>query len=141
LLFLFPGRGYDSAAIDKYNALACAEMEEIRDFLLLHYKATERTDTPFWQHCRAIRLTPSLEHRWAMYRENGHIVTTLGDLFKESSWFAVFTGQGVEPIAYHPFADLPSAAELQRRLDLIRGDVVKRVQSFPTHDEYLRGMR
>jgi tryptophan halogenase len=138
LLFLFPGRGFDPAVIARYNALAAAEMEEIRDFLLLHYKATERDDTPFWQHCRAIQLTPTLEQRWALFRENGHIVTALGDLFKESSWFAVFTGQGVEPVAYHPFADLPSAAELQRRLDLIRGDVVKRVQSFPTHDDYLR---
>jgi tryptophan halogenase len=138
LLFLFPGRGYDPATIARYNALAAAEMEEIRDFLLLHYKATERTDTRFWQHCRAIQLTPSLEHRWAMYRENGHIVTAPGDLFKESSWFAVFTGQGVKPVAYHPFADLPNGAELQRRLDLIRGDVSKRVQSFPTHDEFLR---
>ena len=141
LLFLFPGRGYDAATLARYNALAAAEMEEIRDFLLLHYKATERTDTPFWQHCRAIPLTPSLEQRWAMYRENGNIVNAPGDLFKESSWFAVFTGQGVRPATYHPFADLPNAAELQRRLDLIRGDVLKRVQSFPTHDEYLRGMR
>jgi tryptophan 7-halogenase len=140
LLFLFPGRGFDPATIARYNALAAAEMEEIRDFLLLHYKATERDDTPFWQHCRAIQLTPSLEQRWALFRENGHIVTAPGDLFKESSWFAVFTGQGVKPVAYHPFADLPSAAELQRRLDLIRGDVVKRVQSFPTHDDYLRAL-
>ena len=140
LLFLFPARGYDPATLAKYNALAGAEMEEIRDFLLLHYKATERTDTPFWRHCQAIRLTQSLEQRWAMYRENGHIVTAPGDLFKESSWFAVFTGQGVKPAAYHPFADLLNSAELNRRFDLIRGDVTKRVQSFPTHDDYLRAV-
>jgi tryptophan halogenase len=105
---------------------------------LFHYKATERTDTPFWRHCQAIRPTESLAQRWAMYRENGHIVVAPGDLFRESNWFAVFTGQGVKPVGYHPFADLPSAAELMRRLDLIRSDVLKRVQSFPTHDDYIR---
>jgi tryptophan halogenase len=138
LMFLFPGRDYDPATIATYNELARTEMEEIRDFLLLHYKATERVDTPFWRHCQALRLTPSLQHRWAMFRQSGHIVVALGALFKESSWFAVFAGQGVEPAAYHPFADLPSAVELDRRLNLIRGDVRKRVESFPTHDEYLR---
>ena len=138
LMSLFPGQHFDPAAIAKYNALAQVEMEEIRDFLLLHYKATERTDTPFWRHCQAIKLTDSLEQRWEMYRQNAHLVVAPHELFKDSSWFAVFTGQGVSPKAYHPFADLPSDAELKRRLELIRGDVEKRMQSFPTHDAYIR---
>jgi tryptophan halogenase len=138
LLLVFPGRGFDPAAIAKYNALVRGEMEEIRDFLLLHYKATERTDTPFWEHCRALPLTESLQQRWDIFERNGHVLVELHELFKESSWFAVFTGQGVHPRAYHPFADLPSDAELQRRLDLIRSDVGKRVQSLPSHDAYIR---
>jgi tryptophan halogenase len=138
LLLLFPGQGFDPAVISKYNEFARIEMEEIRDFLLLHYKATERTDTPFWQHCQAIPLTESLKQRWEMFEGNAHIVVGPTELFKESSWFAVFTGQGVRPSAYHPFADLPNDQELQRRLDLIRADVEKRVQSFPSHDAYIR---
>ena len=38
----------------------------------------------------------------------------------------------------HPSADIPSNDELERRLQLISGDVQKRVQAFPTHDEYIR---
>jgi tryptophan 7-halogenase len=138
LMFLFPGDRFDQSTIDKFNGMVRSEYEEIRDFLVLHYKATERDDTPFWRHCQAIKSPDSLRQRWEMYRENGNIVTSLGDLFKESSWFAVFTGQGVNPVRYHPLADIPSNEELERRMQLISGDVAKRVKGFPTHDEYIR---
>jgi tryptophan halogenase len=138
LLFLFPSSGFDQATIDKFNSMVRGEYEEIRDFLVLHYKATERTDTAFWRHCQAIKLPDTLKQRWEMYRQSANIVVAPGDLFKESSWFAVYTGQGVQPSHYHPFADIPAGDELQRRMELISGDVVKRVASFPTHDEYIR---
>jgi tryptophan halogenase len=139
LLFMFPGsKDIDPATIAKYNDLARLEMEEIRDFLVLHYKATERNDTPFWQHCQSIELTDTLRARWEMYQHSANIAVALGDLFKESSWFAVFTGQGVRPAQHHPFANIPSDPELQRRLDLISTDVMKRVNSLPAHDDYIR---
>jgi tryptophan halogenase len=73
-----------------------------------------------------------------MYQRNAQIVSPPGDLFRESSWFAVYTGQGVLPQAHHPFADIPPADEIERRMQIISGDVQKRVESFPTHDEYIR---
>jgi tryptophan halogenase len=138
LLFLFPGAGFNQVTIDKFNAMVRGEYEEIRDFLVLHYTATERDDTPFWRHCQAIRKPDSLLQRWEMYQRNAQIVSPPGDLFRESSWFAVYTGQGVLPQAHHPFADIPPADEIERRMQIISGDVQKRVESFPTHDEYIR---
>ena len=138
LLFMLPGAGFSQATIDKFNALARYELEEIRDLLLLHYTATVRDDTPFWRHCRAIEKPDSLKQRWEMYEHSGNIIVAAADLFKEASWFAVYTGQGVQPRAYHPFADIPSDEELMRRFNLMAGDVQKRVQSFPSHDEYIR---
>jgi tryptophan halogenase len=138
LLFFFPGGGFDQATIDKFNTLAREELEEIRDVLVLHYMATEREDTPFWRHCRAIPMPDSLRQRWEMYEESGNIIIEAGVLFKEASWFAIMNGQGLRPHAYHPFADIPPTEELARRFELIRGDVDKRVATFPMHDEYIR---
>jgi tryptophan halogenase len=138
LLFLFPKSGIHQASIDKFNALSRTEYEEIRDFLVLHYTATERDDTPFWRHCRAIRKPDSLIQRWEMFVETGIIHCQPTDLFKDPSWFAVFTGQGVQPKAWHPAADIPDDAELERRFALISADVRRRVENFPTHDEFLR---
>jgi tryptophan halogenase len=83
-------------------------------------------------------LPDSLKLRWDMYQETANIVTASGELFRESSWFAVFAGQGIAPRAYHPFADIPSDVELARRLELISGDVRKRVDALPMHDEFIR---
>jgi tryptophan halogenase len=138
LMFLFPGNTFDPATIAKYNAMAYAEFEETRDFLVLHYNAVEREDTPFWRHCRAIRIPETLRAKWEMYKESGNIVAVPGDLFRESSWFAVYTGQGCIPRTWHPFANIPNEAELMRRMDLISSDVRKVVQGFPMHDDYLR---
>ncbi|HEX6636905.1 MAG TPA: tryptophan halogenase family protein, partial [Steroidobacteraceae bacterium] len=138
LLFMLPSAGFDQATMDKFNALARSEIEDIRDFIILHYAATERDDTPFWRHCRAMKVPDSLRQRWEMYERSGHIIVAAYDLFKEASWFAVFQGQGVKARAYHPFADIPSDQELQRRFDLMAGDVKKRVATFPLHDEYIR---
>jgi tryptophan halogenase len=138
LMFMFPGQGFDEATIAKYNDVTRIETEEIRDFLVLHYKATERVDTPFWRHCQAIPAPDSLRQRWEMYENSANLFITPGDLFKESSWFAVYTGQGVNPKSWHPFADIPDPAELTRRLDIIASDVRKRAESFPSHDEYIR---
>jgi tryptophan halogenase len=138
LLFLFPGDGFDQATIDKYNATLRNESEQIRDFLVLHYTATERDDVPFWRHCRAIKKPDSLVQKIEMYESNGHIMTLPGELFQDSSWFAVLDGQGYRARACHPFANLISDAELEQRFALISSDVKKVVGSFPTHDEFIR---
>jgi tryptophan halogenase len=138
LLFMFPGDGFDPATIDKFNALAKKELEEIRDLLVLHYTATERTDTAFWNLCRAIPRPESLRQRWEMYERNGNIVIEAGLLFKEPSWFAILHGQGVQARAYHPFADIPSDEELANRFARISDAVARRVATYPMHDDYIR---
>ncbi|HTU64513.1 MAG TPA: tryptophan halogenase family protein [Steroidobacteraceae bacterium] len=138
LMFLFPGNGFDQAAIDKYNQMVASEAEQIRDFLVLHYTATERDDVPFWRHCRAIRKPDSLKQKIAMYEANGHVMSLPGELFQDSSWFAVMHGQGIHARSCHPFANLVPDAELERRFEMISTDVRNLVSTFPTHDEFIK---
>jgi tryptophan halogenase len=124
--------------MDKFNTLARIELEEIRDFLVLHYAATARDDTPFWRHCQAIDKPDTLRQRWEMYEQTGNIIIEAGILFREASWFAVLHGQGVRAKSYHPFADIPSKEELARRFAVMTDAVRQRVATFPMHDEYIR---
>src|SRR5919108_303976 len=89
-------------------------------------------------HCRNIRKPDSLVAIWERYQRSGTIVAVPTELFREHSWFAVFTGQEVIPRTWHPFADIPDDAELERRLKLISSDIRKVVDNFLPHDEYLR---
>jgi tryptophan halogenase len=73
-----------------------------------------------------------------MYQRAGVIYSDANDMFKVPSWFSIFEGQGVRAQGWHPFADIPSDVELSRRFALLSADVLKRVQSFPLHDEFIR---
>ena len=52
LMTLFPSRRFDEHEIERYNDPAVEEYVDIRDFLVLHYNATERDDSDFWNYCR-----------------------------------------------------------------------------------------
>ena len=37
------------------------EYEDVRDFIIAHYKITRRSDDPFWDHVRTMDVPDSLE--------------------------------------------------------------------------------
>ena len=49
------------------------QLEQVRDFVMLHYKATERTDTPFWVETAAMSIPDSLAAKIELFRENGRV--------------------------------------------------------------------
>jgi tryptophan halogenase len=61
----FPARDCDPALIREYNRRMTADFEEVRDFIVLHYSATRRDDSPFWQWCKTMphSRVPSRAHR------------------------------------------------------------------------------
>jgi tryptophan halogenase len=137
LMTMFPNRGFDTADIDEYNAQVTFEYEHIRDFIILHYKATERDDSPFWNYCRTMPIPETLQHRMALYRSNGRIVREGDELFAEASWLQVMHGQRVRPTGYHPFADLRSKETVSAFLGDIKSVIGKCVGAMPTHAEFI----
>jgi tryptophan halogenase len=81
LLQMFPYDGVSDAAADRFNFLAERELEGIRDFIVLHYHATERDDSDFWRHCRTMAVPDSLAQRLALFREQAHVFQESHDLF------------------------------------------------------------
>ena len=124
--------------IDEFNQQTDWEMEHIRDFVILHYHATERRDSEFWRHCASMDIPPSLRHRIELFRETARVFRVPNELFAENSWIQVMLGQGIQPRHYHPTADLMEDAELTRFLETIRGHVERTVGGLPSHEAYLR---
>jgi tryptophan halogenase len=137
LMTMFPNRGFDTADIDEYNAQVTSEYEHIRDFIILHYKATERDDSPFWNYCRTMPIPETLQHRMELYRSNGRIVREGDELFAEASWLQVMHGQRVRPTGYHPFADLRSKETVNAFLGDIKSVIARCVGAMPTHAEFI----
>jgi tryptophan halogenase len=114
LMQLFPFAGISQAAVDRYNRQADDELEKIRDFIILHYKATERTDSPFWDRVRQMDIPDSLAQRIALFRQSAQVYQAPGELFQVDSWLQVLLGQRVRPEAYHHMGRLMPPQQLKQ---------------------------
>jgi tryptophan halogenase len=138
LLSNFPDMTFSQVDIDRYNRVITTETEEIRDFLVLHYKATERDDTPFWDYCRNMEVPDRLAEKIEVFRNSGRCFRENEELFNDTSWFAVMTGQLMQPRTYDPVAQLLSLEETQSRLEHIRTAVANSADYMPRHIDFIR---
>ncbi|MFM8586524.1 MAG: tryptophan halogenase family protein [Gammaproteobacteria bacterium] len=134
----FPDKGFNQADIDEFNRQSRFEYEKIRDFIILHYHATERDDSPYWDYCRTMRIPESLRHKMDIYLNHGRTVREGNELFAEVSWLQVMHGQGMRPTAWHPLADVLPEDEVARYLENIRQTILKCVAVMPEHSEFIR---
>jgi tryptophan halogenase len=121
----------------EFNEQSELDFVQIRDFLILHYKATNRRDSAFWRHCAEIPLPDSLAHRIDLFRETGRVFRKNDELFAENSWIQVMMGQGIVPLSYHPIARKLRDDELDKFLAHLRGHVAQTVQGLPRHADYI----
>lgn len=134
---MLPAGPVNERDIAEFNEQQFTDMEQIRDFLILHYKVTERRDSPFWRHCAALPLPPSLEQKIELFRETGRVFRKNEELFVENSWVQVMMGQGITPASYHPIAAKLSAEELDRFLAMLRDGVARTVAGLPDQQTYI----
>ncbi len=137
LLSNFPDRSFAQVDIDRYNRVLIEETEYIRDFIILHYKATEREDTPFWRYCRHMSIPERLAEKMRIYENSGRTFREHEELFNDTSWFAVLNGQCGPPRTYDPVADLMSFGETERRLQQIRTAIANSAGYMPDHRQFI----
>ena len=138
LMQMFPARGIKQSDINEFNKQSREEIEHIRDFIILHYKVTERQDSPFWKYCRSMSIPDSLTHRIDLFRETGRVFKIPDELFAENSWIQVMLGQGIEPEQYHQVVDVLSDEELKRFMKTIKDRVDRTVAKLPNHQAYIQ---
>lgn len=135
---MMPAQGRVSERdIAEFNDQQFQDMEQIRDFLILHYKVTDRRDSPFWRQCAAMEVPDSLTQKIELFRETGRVFRRNEELFAENSWVQVMMGQGIEPQSWHPIAEKLTDAELDKTLTHIREDVRRTVNGLPAHADYV----
>jgi tryptophan halogenase len=137
LIHWLPRRDFDQKVQDEFNRQMSNEYERVRDFLVLHYKATERDDTPFWNYCRTMAIPDSLAEKIDMFRANGRLIERQYDLFWESSWLAVLLGQGIVPSNHDPLCDAMPPLELDAMLRAMRRAIAEAAEGMPTQQAYI----
>lgn len=137
LLNLLPDRSWDPVDETEFNRLMHLEYERVRDFLILHYCATQRDDSEFWNYCRTMELPDSLAEKMELFRERGVVRMYRDGMFLEPSWLAVYYGQNIYPRRHDPLSDSIPAETLGRELEAMRGRYRAAASTMPLHSERL----
>lgn len=137
LLQMFPYDGIREPDVVEFNKQMKFEVDNVRDFIILHYHVTNRTDSPFWRQCREMDIPDSLRHRIELFRQAGRVFKLPTELFGENSWIQVMLGQGVEPEQYHPIVNMMSEEELTRFLTGLHSSVGDLVGQLPEHQRFI----
>ena len=137
LVRLFPDGEIDQANVDEFNRQSDFEWERIRDFIVLHYWATERDDSEFWKYCRSMELPPTLQRKIDLWCANGRVFREDEELFSEESWIQVFLGQGIVPHSYDPLVGIKSDAQIEQFLGNIASTIDRCVNVMPPHADYV----
>ena len=137
LLAMFPTKAFEQAETDRFNRVVAYEAERIRDFIILHYNATQRTDTEFWNYVRTMPVPDSLLEKYEIFRSRGRVFRENEELFNDTSWFAVMIGQNVAPASYDPVADVLTVDETRRRLAQTAEAIRNSADYMPSHAAFI----
>ncbi|WP_416307989.1 tryptophan halogenase family protein [Neptunicella sp. SCSIO 80796] len=133
----FPHQQINDAEVQSYNRQSQAEMEHIRDFIILHYKLTERDDSPFWRQCRIMQIPPSLKEKINLFKQTGKVFREQEELFAEVAWQQVFLGQGAIPEDIHPLASSLSEQQIRELLSNLKLIIDRNVDKLPLHQQFI----
>jgi len=137
LISLFPDKRFNPVERDEFNRQIKALYEDVRDFIILHYKATQRDDTPFWDYCRTMEIPASLQEKIDLWRAKGRLFRDNMELFQTTSYVAVMLGQGIVPEDYEPTADGLDEQKVAAALDQMRQAYLQLAQQLPTHQQFI----
>ncbi len=137
LLKMFPNEGIFQSTIDTYNAESKQEFETIRDFIVLHYHLTERTDSDFWNYMRNMDIPDRLKNKMAIFADSAAIFNDNNDIFRDASWLQVMMGQGSKPTDFHPAAKVPSNEDLLKTMHNLLRTKQQPLGHLTAHDQYL----
>lgn len=137
LIALFPDKTFNPVERAEYNKLTCMQFDQIRDFLILHYQATQRDDSDFWNYVRTMDVPDTLASKVELFRSKGRIFRFEDELFGVSNWLAVLLGQGIYPQNWDPMVDTFDMDAVKNNLDGMQNIIRKTAEHMPTHQAYI----
>lgn len=140
LATFFPYQNINPVDVDEFNRQSDFEFEKIRDFLILHYKATTRDDSEFWNYCRTMSIPETLKTKMELFQGSGRVFRESSEMFSEISWLEVMLGQHIQPASYHPLVDALEKEKIVSFMAGIEATISRCVDVMPPHAEYVNSV-
>lgn len=138
LLHFFPDKAFNPQLINEANRLNLLEYERIRDFIILHYKASTRNDSPFWQYVGAMSIPESLSAKIEAFKKTGRLINYAQETFQDASWISMYNGFNIVPEEAVLRLGQKDAEGLTRMLDKMRSAIAVGVKYSPLHGDFLK---
>lgn len=139
LLQHWPDAGFSPANIDTFNRRLDREIEQVRDFVILHYHATERDDAELWRRVKAMPIPDSLAERVEAFRDRGILYPVAADeYFQPTSWLAVMAGQGIAPRGANPLYAYRSPDRVASQFEGLARAYAEIAERLPAHEDFLK---
>ena len=138
LFALFPDQPIRPLERDEYNRGMRDLFEDVRDFIILHYKATQREDSEFWRYVKHMSIPDSLARKMALWQHRGRVFRENAELFAAPSWVAVMLGQNVRPERHDPIADTLDEGKVAAAMAQMRANYAAVAARLPEHEAFLR---
>ncbi len=135
---LYPSLTPAAKVVEEYNRLMTREFNQVRDFIILHYKATQRTDSEFWRYCKNMSIPDSLQHKMELFQCAGRVFRDDHELFSTSSWVAVMTGQNIYPETPEPMLLGVPIQNIEKSLQSMQRAMQQTSIQMPTHAEFIK---
>ncbi|MEZ4434997.1 MAG: tryptophan halogenase family protein [bacterium] len=155
LLRHFPDREMDPRLQAGFNERVAFMVDDVRDFIVLHYVTTSREDTAFWRACRhEVAMSESLRATLDLYDAGVPVKRSYsgGRLYEQfdasfdrfwsnSNYTAILCGMKRLPERVMPLLAYRASAveEAERVFAEIAREGARRVGALPTQRDFLRG--
>ena len=135
---MFPGSQHPKIVAKEYNRHMALLYDQVRDFIILHYCATNRDDSEFWNYCRNMSLPDSLLHKMELFKSAGRVFRFEDELFSKPSWVAVLMGQGIIPETVDPIVSTLPKQQLEKSLGSMHHAMQTAPTNMPSHEMFIQ---
>lgn len=136
----FPDQRWDPSLAESYNRRVAHVVDGVKEFLVLHYVAARRDDTPYWKESKIRALPDGLAERLAVastHLLDEETVYPHYHGFEAYSWVAMSLGLGLEPARPRPALAHVDPAAAAREFERLRAESAQMVAALPSCHEYL----
>jgi flavin-dependent dehydrogenase len=144
LINYFPNRDFDEETIKSYNKSVANCIDGIRDFLVLHYNASNRVDTPFWKATKEELVIPeALPERmklWNTRLPNNRTINPNYHGFELFSYITMLLGLGYQPSNSLPILNHLQDQNARAAFRRLKQKTVHLCKTLPSQYEYLSTM-
>lgn len=140
----FTGGADDEDTIKSYNKVIGACVDGVRDFLICHYRTTDRTDTAFWRAAKEVPVSEDLADRLALWKKrlpNARNIEPAFHGFESYSYSVMMMGLNYMPERSLAALDHIDPAGAYRAFRMMREKTNRLVATLPSQVEYLSHVR